>query len=109
MAETPYALTMPRTFLTDAPAAAMSAGLTLMSRRSGALADFWRSCAEVRQPTELMALQLNYWTQLVDDYQEAIAQSMSQMGVSQMGMSQFGPPASEPRRAVGPGPAARSA
>jgi hypothetical protein len=75
-------LSMPRSFMTDAPAAAMNASLTLMSRRSTALADYWRSCVEVRQPTEFMALQLNYWTQLVDDYQEAFAQSMSSMGAA---------------------------
>lgn len=81
---------MPRSFLTDAPAATMSASMTLMSRRSAALADFWRSCAEVRQPTELMAVQLNYWTQLVDDYQEAFTQGLSQMGMAP-------PPAAESR------------
>jgi hypothetical protein len=79
MAETFQPVQIPRTFLTDAPAAAMSASLMLLRRRSNALADFWRSCAEVRQPTELMAVQLNYWTQLVDDYQEAINQGMSQL------------------------------
>ena len=77
MADKP--MSIPRSFMTDMPAATMSAGMTLLSRRSAALADFWRSCAEVRQPTELMAVQLNYWTQLVDDYQEAIAQGFSQM------------------------------
>ena len=70
---------MPRSFLTDMPAATMTASLALLTRRSSALADFWRSCAEVRQPTELMAVQLNYWTQLVDDYQEAMAQGFSQL------------------------------
>jgi hypothetical protein len=69
----------PRSFMTDMPAATVSAGMTLLSRRSAAIADFWRSCAEVRQPTELMAVQLNYWTQLVDDYQEALSQGFAQM------------------------------
>jgi hypothetical protein len=71
---------MPRTFLTDAPAAAMNVGLSLLSRRTSAIADYWRSFAEIRQPSELMAVQLNYWTQLVDDYQEAISEGMSQLG-----------------------------
>ena len=64
---------------TEAPVAAMNAGLTLLSRRSTALAEFWRSCAAIREPTDLMALQLNYWTQFVDDVQEAFAKSMSQV------------------------------
>ncbi len=79
MAEQIQPAGMPRTFLTDVPAATMNASLTLLSRRTSALAEFWRNCAEVRQPTELMAVQLNYWTQLVDDYQEALSQSMSQI------------------------------
>jgi hypothetical protein len=77
MAEPIQPMPIPRSFMTDAPAAAMNASLTLLSRRSSALADFWRSCAEVRQPTEFMALQLNYWTQLVDDYQDALVQTMT--------------------------------
>ena len=82
MPETIQPAPIPRSFLTDVPAATMSAGLTLLSRRSNALAEFWRSCAEVRQPTELMALQLNYWTQLVDDYQEAVTHGLAQMAAS---------------------------
>jgi hypothetical protein len=77
MADPIQSMQIPRSFMTDAPAAAMNASLTLLSRRSSALADFWRSCAEVRQPTEFMALQLNYWTQLVDDYQDALVQTMT--------------------------------
>lgn len=69
----------PRSFLADMPVATMNASLALMNRRSSAIADFWRSCAEVRQPTELMAVQLNFWTQLVDDYQEAFTESMTQL------------------------------
>jgi len=68
-----------RSFLADMPVATVNASFALMSRRSNAIADFWRSCAEVRQPAELMAVQLNYWTQLVDDYQEAFAESMNQL------------------------------
>jgi hypothetical protein len=71
-------LEIPRTFA-EAPTAAMNAGLHLLSRRSSAIADFWRSCAEIRQPTDFMALQLNFWTQLVDDYQEALSEGMSQL------------------------------
>ena len=79
MAEDIQPAPMPRSFLTDVPAATMNASLALLNRRTSALADFWRSCAEVRQPTELMAVQLNYWTQLVDDYQEALSQGLSQI------------------------------
>ena len=84
MAET----TIPRSFLAEAPIATVTAGLALMSRRSSALAEFWRSCAEVREPSDLMAVQLNYWTQLVDDYQEAISETLSPLGASAAGAPQ---------------------
>ncbi len=70
---------IPRTFLHDMPATTMNVGLSLVSRRSSAIADFWRSCAEVREPTELMALQFNYWTQLVDDYQKALNEGFTKL------------------------------
>lgn len=82
MAEAMQIPQIPRSFMTDMPNATMHVGLALMSRRSSALADFWRSCAEVRQPAELMAVQLNYWTQLVDDYQEALNEGLSQMSAT---------------------------
>jgi hypothetical protein len=70
---------IPRTFLHDMPATTMNVGLALVSRRSSALADFWRHCAEVREPTELMTLQFNYWSQLVDDYQTALNEGFSKL------------------------------
>ena len=70
---------IPRSFLHDVPATTVNVGLALMNRRTSAIADFWRSCAEVREPTELMALQLNYWTQLFDDYQEAVREGLANL------------------------------
>jgi len=61
------------------PTAALEAGMALMSRRSNAIADYWRSFAEVRQPTELMAVQLGYISQLIDDYGEALSAGVSQI------------------------------
>lgn len=89
----PRAVQIPRSFLADMPAATMNVGLALMSRRSNAIADFWRTLAEVRQPTELMAVQLNYLTHMVDDYQEAFSEGLSQLSA----------------QASGPGQAARAA
>jgi hypothetical protein len=82
MAEAISPVMIPRSFMTDMPTVTMHAGLVLMSRRSSAIADFWRSCAEIRQPAELMAVQLNYWTQLVDDYQEALNEGLSQISTA---------------------------
>jgi len=76
------------------PVASMNASLALMSRRTNALADFWRSCAEVRQPAELMAVQLNYWTQLVDDYQEAFTESLNQLSSASEAAAKATPEAS---------------
>jgi hypothetical protein len=71
---------IPRSFMTDMPVATVNVGLALMNRRSSAIADFWRSCAEIREPTELVAVQLSYWNQLVEDYQEALKEGVSQIG-----------------------------
>jgi len=79
MAETAKPSPMVRTFLTDLPAATAKASMALMNKRSTALADYWRSLAGVRQPDQLLELQMDYWTQLVDDYQEAFTQGMSQL------------------------------
>jgi hypothetical protein len=73
---------IPRSFMTDMPMVTANAGLALMNRRTNAIADFWRSCAEIRQPTELVAVQLSYWTQLVDDYQGALNESLSQIATA---------------------------
>lgn len=82
MVEPTYLAPIPRSFLAEAPAATVNVGLALISRRSDAIADFWRSCSEVREPTDLMAVQLHYWTQLVDDYQDAISEGLSQIAPS---------------------------
>lgn len=79
MADANNPLHIPRSFMTDMPVATVNVGLALVTRRSSALADFWRSCAEVREPTELMAVQMSYWTKLVDDYQEALNEGISQI------------------------------
>lgn len=82
MPETVTPIPIPRSFV-EAPTAAMSVGFHFLTRRSTAIADYWRSLAEVRQPTELMAVQLNYWTQLVDDYQEALSESITQLSTAE--------------------------
>jgi hypothetical protein len=68
---------LPSRFLTETPAAFMSAGMTLISRRTSAVADFWRSWSKVREPADLMAVQLNFWTRLAEDYQAALAEGAS--------------------------------
>ncbi len=93
MADTIRPASMPRSFLADAPAQAVNIGLSLMSRRSNAIADFWRSCAEIRQPTEFMAVQLHYWSQMVDDYQEALAEGLTQLSPGAHAMTTEPPPA----------------
>jgi hypothetical protein len=88
MAE-PVTLTpMRRRFLGEAPAVTVSLSLGLMNRRSTAIVDLWRSWAEVREPTDLLAVQLHYWTQLVDDYQEALSEGISQMAAPEALMTE---------------------
>jgi hypothetical protein len=99
MADANSPLHIPRSFMTDMPVATVNVGLALVTRRSSALADFWRSCAEVREPTELMAVQMSYWTQLVDDYQEALNEGISQISAA---------PTAEPAPAPEAAPVART-
>jgi hypothetical protein len=68
-----------RTFLTDIPAATAQASLSLMSKRGEALAELLRSLTEVRQPGELLAVQAEYWSHLLEDYQDAFREGLSQL------------------------------
>jgi hypothetical protein len=68
-----------RTFITDMPLAASQAGLALISRRSVRLSEVWRSLMAVRQPTELLAVQLDYWIGLADDYATALTAGLSEL------------------------------
>lgn len=61
------------------PSAAMNVGLSLLSRRASAMADFWRSVAEVRQPAELMVVQASYLTHMLEDYGEAFSETAHQI------------------------------
>lgn len=94
MAETITPMSIPRSFITDMPVATVNVGLALMIRRSSALADFWRHVAEIREPTDLMAVQLNYLTQLVDDCQEAIHEGLAQISAPSAAEAESAPRAS---------------
>jgi hypothetical protein len=63
--------------VTEAPLAGLEAATGLVSRRGRAIADLWRAAAAARQPTELLGLQLGYWTQLLDDYGQALTESVA--------------------------------
>jgi hypothetical protein len=68
--------TVPHTVIADVSTACASAGVALMERRSRALADYWRAVGEVREPTELFALNLGYCSQMMDDYLAAYAEGL---------------------------------
>lgn len=61
----------PRTLAADICLTELYVAVALMGRRSRALADFWQAAPLVREPGELLALQLGYWSQMVDDYAAA--------------------------------------
>jgi hypothetical protein len=79
MPETPNPELIARTFLTDLPAAVARSSFDLMARRSAAVAECWRSLAEVREPNEFIAVEMNYLNRMLDDYQKAISSMVSQM------------------------------
>lgn len=89
----------PQTPGVQAGLAAMSAGLALAGRRSHAVADYWRTVAQVRDPGELLALQLSYWSQLMDDYAAAFGESVAPLGGPPPG-EQAAPPIVQSARAA---------
>jgi len=64
------------TILADLATSSASAGMALVDRRSRAVAEYWRSFAAVREPGELMALNLGYCSQMLDDYSAAYAEGL---------------------------------
>jgi hypothetical protein len=52
-------------------------GAALISRRSQALADYWLALAQARQPEQAVALQVDYWTHMIDDYAAAANEAVS--------------------------------
>ncbi|HEY8572669.1 hypothetical protein [Phenylobacterium sp.] len=66
----------PRSVLPEVATAAVGVGLGLIERRGRAIADYWRALGGVRDPAELMALNLGYCTQLMDDYTAACAEGL---------------------------------
>jgi hypothetical protein len=64
-----------------APLAGLNAAAALVDRRSHAVADYWRGAAAAHEPSELLGLQLGYWTQMLDDYAQALTESFAPITV----------------------------
>jgi hypothetical protein len=52
-------------------------GAEFDSRRSQALADYLTALAQARQPDEALAVQVDYWTHLIDDYTTAASEAVA--------------------------------
>jgi hypothetical protein len=59
----------------------------LASHRSQALAEYWLALAGVRQPEEVMAVQVDYWAHLMGDYAAAAAEALAPFAASADGES----------------------
>jgi hypothetical protein len=68
-----------RRLMTELSTTTLSVGMALMERRSRAVAEYWRSFAAVREPSELLAVQLGYCHQMMDDYAAAMSESLSSL------------------------------
>jgi hypothetical protein len=68
---------IPHTLMADLSTAGASAGRALMDRRGKAIANYWRAVAQVHEPAELFAVQLDYWNQLADDYSRAFSEAVA--------------------------------
>ncbi|MDB5476814.1 MAG: hypothetical protein JWP49_2325 [Phenylobacterium sp.] len=59
------------------PIAGLTAATALASRRSQAIADYWETASTTQHPSQLLGLQLGYWTQMLDDYAQALTESFA--------------------------------
>lgn len=82
MAELSFSGELPTQFLTDLQTRTFQTTLGLIARRSQAAGDYIAALPQVRQPSELMALQLTYWTQMLDDYSAAMTESFTPFGAA---------------------------
>jgi hypothetical protein len=77
MAELSFSGELPTQVLTDLQTRSFQTTLGLIARRSQAAREYIGALPHVRQPGDLMALQLSYWTQMLDDYSAAMTESLS--------------------------------
>lgn len=67
----------PAQFISDLQTRTFQSAVGLMCRRSQAAADYIRALPSVRQPSDLVALQMSYWTHLLEDYSSAMSESLT--------------------------------
>jgi hypothetical protein len=63
--------------LSEIPQMSLRVGLHYFGSRSAAMGQFWTSCAEIREPTDLFTAEMKYWLQLVSDVQAALTEGWS--------------------------------
>jgi hypothetical protein len=67
-------------YLAELQAKSFQAALDLIGRRGQAAGDYMRALAGVREPSDLVSLQLGYWTRMLDDYSIAMAGGLEPLG-----------------------------
>jgi len=67
----------PATFIVDFQTRAIQSCFDLAARRSQAMTDYVRSLSGCRQPDDLVAVQMSFWSRMVDDYSSAMADSLT--------------------------------
>jgi len=82
----------PAQFLSEFQVHAFQSAFGLATRRSQAMTDYLRSLASVRQPNDLVALQMSFWSQMLDDYSSAMSESLAPLAGAEVAA-----PATPPR------------
>jgi hypothetical protein len=86
----------PATFLADVQTRAIQSYFDLAARRSQAMTDYLRSLSSVRQPDDLVAVQMSFWNQMVNDYSSALTESLTPLaGAAAPARSKSAPPGSQ--------------
>jgi hypothetical protein len=90
----------------EVPVAGLNAATALVGRRSQAVADYWHAASVAQQPSQLLGLQLGYWTQMLDDYAQALTESFAPFTAEAAAPEGFLPTVVEPKAAEAPAEAA---
>jgi len=73
----------PAQLLSDFQARAFQSTFGLAARRGQAMTDYLRALASVRQPNDLVALQMSFWNQMIDDYSSAMTDSLAPLAAAE--------------------------
>jgi hypothetical protein len=83
------------------PIAGLNAATALADRRGQAIAEYWRGASAAREPSDLLGVQLVYWSRMLDDYGQALTDSLAPLTAVDMAPAAALLPEPAPAEAAG--------